>query len=205
MNSKPAERWAVAKPYPRRCVECGTLAVEQAVIPYDARMKHDGKLHQFHIPQLPVDRCSECGEVFFTNATTESKSHALRQQLGLLQPDEIRAFLNQHGLTQRKFAEHLRVAEESVSRWLNGLSIQSRSLDAFMRVYFSIPQVREMLSQEGGSDCPEGGPKNSNAAPTPANLPNVADSPPVHPIFRRRFTYSQLMRCQRFQLTPSLN
>jgi putative zinc finger/helix-turn-helix YgiT family protein len=136
------------KPYPRRCAECGKVSVTQATIPHQASIKHDGRLYEFPIVELPVDRCEACGEVFFTNQTADAKSSALRAHLGLLQPEEIRALLQRYGLTQRKFAEHLRMAEESVSRWLNGLSIQSRSLDTLMRLYFAKPDVREALSRE---------------------------------------------------------
>jgi len=147
MNDQPTKSQVLAKPYPRRCAECGKVSVQPATIAYDAKIKHDGKQHAFHINALPVDRCCGCDEVFFTNATSDAQTHALRQHLGLLQPEEIREQLNQLGLTQRRFAEHLRVAQESVSRWLNGLSIQSRALDTFMRVYFAKSDVREMVSR----------------------------------------------------------
>ena len=121
-----------------RCAECGNLAVQPAVISYDANIKHDGKLHAFRIDELPVEQCSACTEVFFTNATADPKSRALRKHLGLLQPEEVRELLSEHGLTQRKLAEHLEIAEESISRWINGLSIQSQTLDALMRIYFEV-------------------------------------------------------------------
>ena len=70
-----------AIPSPRRCVECGNVAVEAAVIPYDAKIKHDGKLHAFGIDELPVLQSAVCGEVYFTNATSDAKSQALRQHL----------------------------------------------------------------------------------------------------------------------------
>ncbi len=136
----------MAKRYPRRCSECGKVTVQAAQIAHNARIKHDGKLHELHIANLPVDRCLTCGEVFFTNASSDMKSHALRAHLGLLQSEEIRQLLNDRRLTQREFARHLRVAEESVSRWLNGLSIQSRALDTLMRLYFGMPEVRNALS-----------------------------------------------------------
>ena len=68
-------------PSPRRCVECGNVAVEAAVIPYDAKIKHDGELRAFPIDELPVLRCAVCGEVFFTNASSDAKSQALRHHL----------------------------------------------------------------------------------------------------------------------------
>lgn len=150
----PGKTPRASKPYPRRCAECGEAAVQRTTIAYDAKVKHDGKLHEFHIDALPVDQCTRCGEVYFTNDTADAQSAALRQHLGLLQPEEIRERLKELGLTQRRLAEQLRVAEETVSRWLNGLSIQSRALDTFLRVYFRFPEVRDFLSRGELTDCP---------------------------------------------------
>ncbi len=146
--NKQAISKPTGKPYPRRCSECGQVAVHLAKVQYAARIKHDGKLHEFNISELPIDRCAACGEEFFTNVSSDAKSDALREHLGLLQPARIRELLAEHKLTQRKFAAHLRVAEESVSRWLNGLSIQSRALDTLMRIYFVNGEVRKLLASD---------------------------------------------------------
>ena len=50
-----------------------------------------------------------------------------------------------HGSTQREFADHLRIAPETVSRWMTGLAIQNRALDSLTRIYFSFPVVRRVL------------------------------------------------------------
>jgi hypothetical protein len=57
------------------------VAVEAAVIADDAKIKHDGKLHAFPIDALPVLRCAVSGELYFTNATSNEKSQALRHGL----------------------------------------------------------------------------------------------------------------------------
>ena len=78
----PSEHHAVpATRSPRRCVECGNVAVEAAVTPYDAKITHHDKLHAFSIDALPILRCAVCGEVYFTNASSGAKSQALRQHL----------------------------------------------------------------------------------------------------------------------------
>ena len=206
MNSQTVNSEVSSKPYPRRCAECGKVAVQAVLVPYEAKIKHDGKLHAFRIDDLPVDRCSACGEEFFTNATSDAKSRALRRHLGLLQPDEIRGLLSEQGLTQRKLAEHLRIAEESVSRWINGLSIQSRALDAFMRIYFASAEVREMLAQEGGISC-----TTNDCGRSLRQLPGGIDregalsSKVAHPVFGRRFSDTVILRSRQFQLTPTSN
>ena len=127
-----------------------------AVISYDAEVKHDGRLHRFPVPRSPfpvprltIDKCQRCGEEFFTNLADEQIAAALREFLGLLQPHDIRRRLDKLGLTQRSFAARLGVAPETVSRWLNGLCIQTRALDNLMRVFFGLASVRDVLTPDG--------------------------------------------------------
>ncbi len=62
MNEVDHETGSQPKPYPRRCGECGQVAVVAETMAYEAEIKYDGKLQRIRIPQLPVDRCGECGE-----------------------------------------------------------------------------------------------------------------------------------------------
>jgi len=148
MNKKTGSSRPAAKPYPRRCADCGKLAVTAATIPYNAEFKHDGKLHKFHIPKLNVDLCQSCGEEFFTNTTDDQISANLRSVIGLLQPEDIRQQLSVLGISQREFAKQLRIAPETVSRWMTGSAIQNRALDTLMRVYFAFSEVREALPMQ---------------------------------------------------------
>lgn len=145
LGSSNAEK----KPYPRICTHCGETAVMPADISYVAEVKHDGRRHRFPISRLTIDKCQRCGEEFFTNRTDEQIAAGLREFLGLLQPQDIRRRLDELELTQRSFASRLGVAPETVSRWLNGLSIQTRALDNLMRVFFGFSSVREVLSPGG--------------------------------------------------------
>ena len=191
------------KPYPRRCAECGKQAVKAAKVDEAVKIKHDGKVHEFKAKGLPVDKCTNCSEVFFTNVSSDAKSKALREHLGLLQPEVIREQLKKYGLSQRKFATHLRVAEETVSRWLNGLSIQSRSLDVLMRLYFSSRETRSKLSHEGSVDIGDQSDTADSAATTVVGI-SVATTE-VHPLFGKRFSSETFERRRRFQLVPSKN
>ena len=139
----------LAKPYPRTCAECGEVTVQATEIAYDAQVKHDGRTHRFQIPRLVIDKCQRCGEELFTNRTNDQITTALREFLGLLQPDHIRQRLAELGLSQRLFAQRLGVAPESVSRWLNGLAIQTRALDNLMRLFLGLREVREVLATDG--------------------------------------------------------
>ena len=132
---------------PRRCAECSADAVHGAEISYTAKVKHDGKLHSFFIAALPIEKCAECGEEYFTAATDKEISASLRDHLNLLQPDEIRSSIRALRMTQAAFATRLGVAQESVSRWVNGSTIQNRAMDNLMRLFFTFEEVRSMLGQ----------------------------------------------------------
>ena len=143
------------KPYPRHCAACGKDTVAFRQIPYDARVRHDGKLHTFHITTLEVDASELCGEQYFTVNTDEQISLALRTFLGLLSPEDIRGGLARCSVNQRTFAEHLGIAAETVCRWLSGAAIQTRLMDNMMRLYFSLASVREALANPQ-TMCAEG-------------------------------------------------
>lgn len=155
MSKSSLDNGDAGKPYPRRCAACGEVGVRQTQIEYDAEVRHDGKLHAFRIPLLEIDQCGDCGEQYFTSVTDDLISLGLRQHLGLLCPNEIRSGLKKCSVNQRTFADHLGIAAETVSRWLNGSTIQTRSLDRMMRLYFAIPSVRHALAHsEIVSDSP---------------------------------------------------
>src|SRR5262249_5932204 len=50
-------------------------------------------------------------------------------------------------------AERLGVAPETISRWVNGALIQSRAMDNLLRLFFALPEVRDVL--RGASQDPQ--------------------------------------------------
>jgi len=71
---------------------------------------------------------------------------ALRRQVGLLTPQQIRRNRESLGLKQREIAAILGVGESTVSRWETGAQTQQRSLDKLMRLCFAFPDVRLALA-----------------------------------------------------------
>jgi hypothetical protein len=69
---------------------------------------------------------------------------ATREQLKLLPAAVISKNIQQLGVSQREFAEWFGCANETVSRWVNGL-LQSRTNDRFMRAFFACREFREVL------------------------------------------------------------
>jgi putative zinc finger/helix-turn-helix YgiT family protein len=134
------------RPFPWRCGRCGEEQVELTRVDYDAEVRHDGRLHSFQVPDLEIPVCRACGERVFTEHADEQINDSLRSHLRLLMPAEIRAALRRVGLKQKVAAEHLGVAEATLSRWLTGTQIQSRAMDNLLRVFFEFPEVRTILS-----------------------------------------------------------
>lgn len=148
-------RESKAKPFPWRCPKCMRREVRPAMIEYTSRVKHDGKVHDVTVAELTAPKCTACGEVVFSNDTEEQISRALRSQLRLLQPSEIREKRERLGLTQAQLAERLCIAQETISRWETGAMIQSRSLDRLLRVFFRFPDAFAALDEAEAAEDSE--------------------------------------------------
>ena len=48
-------------------------------------------------------------------------------------------------LTQKLLADHLGIAESTLSRWETGAQIQQRAFDKLLRLYFDVPEARRHL------------------------------------------------------------
>lgn len=134
------------RPFPWRCGNCDQKEIYRIATPYKSIIKYDGRECQVDIPNLGLPTCSNCGEVVFDNHAGQQIDRALRQLLGLLQPDQIRAGRTQLGLDQNDFAAQLGVTEESVCRWETAAQIQSQLVDRQIRLFFELPSVRKALN-----------------------------------------------------------
>jgi putative zinc finger/helix-turn-helix YgiT family protein len=127
------------KPFPWMCGKCGQTEVRPKAIDYKAEIKHDGKLYEVQVSSLEVPTCAHCQTQWFDAHTDDQINIALRQQIGLMQPEEIRSQRKGLRLTQKDLAEKIGAAESSLSRWENGSSIQSKSTDKSLRMFFKHP------------------------------------------------------------------
>lgn len=137
---------------PIYCPRCGADALKLVTIPYAIEVKHDGRVHDVHIPQLRLPVCQACGEKTFNTEADDQINAALRRDLKLLSPDQIRYAVRDLGLSQKQFAAVLGVAEATVSRWCTGTVIQSKAMDNLMRAFFSNPATRETLGRIASGD-----------------------------------------------------
>lgn len=133
------------RPFPWYCPKCRNREVRPALISYRCEMAHDGQLHSVEVPQLTVPRCGHCGELVFNDDAEAQIRRALRKQLRLLTPEEIRTARMGLGLSEKELADRLGVAEVAISRWETESQIQSRAMDNLLRVFFASPEARSAL------------------------------------------------------------
>ena len=127
-----------ARSFPWRCPNCRQKEVYLSSHPHEAEVRHDGRLYKLSIPALRAPTCRACGEVLFDhNADEQVNEWPLKWRLGL--PFHLMTFvakLRRLGLRQRHLAKELGIAEETLSRWLSGVQIQSKAMNNLMRMYF---------------------------------------------------------------------
>jgi DNA-binding transcriptional regulator YiaG len=134
------------KSFPWKCGKCRERAVNPATLPnYSADLDHDGRKYHVVLVDFDVARCEKCGAIVLDDVANGRLNDALRTEAGLLRPSEIRADREALGLTQKMLAGYLRIAEATLSRWETGAQIQQRSMDAFLRTFFEVPEARRFL------------------------------------------------------------
>lgn len=136
------------KPFPWKCGTCGERTIVRTVMPYSLQYGYDGRTYTVAIPDLAVPCCTNCGEMVFDTLANRRIDQALRDQIGLLSPEQIRANREALGLTQEQLAASLGIAAATISRWESGYQIQQRAMDRLLRLYFAHPNVRSSLSDE---------------------------------------------------------
>ena len=127
------------KSYPWTCGNCAQKRVEPVVKDYTVDFKHDGKLHNIVLSQVEIPTCQNCGNVQTGIEIGDKVTKALRENVGLLFPEEIRQQRTALNLSQEQLGECIGAAKESISRWETGALIQSVSTDKLLRMFFKHP------------------------------------------------------------------
>ena len=126
---------------PFKCPYCDTGIMRPAKVPYE--MTFRGK--SYTIPDADVMACDKCGEFVFapgqSDALQRRASDLARKDMGLLTGAEIAAFRKQHGLTQSELERVLGAPRKSVARWEIGSVLQSKTVDTFLRLLMTRPDL----------------------------------------------------------------
>lgn len=136
------------KPIPWKCSQCLERAVVPTVLPtYELELEHDGRNYSLVLKDFQVFQCSSCKNIVFDDKANEQLTEALRAEIGLLQPSEIRRGREALKLTQNQLAQYLSISDSTLARWENGAQIQQRSMDRFIRVFFELEELRRFLAE----------------------------------------------------------
>jgi len=95
--------------------------------------------------------CDACSEQHYTYqqsmASSRARAGALRKHAGLLTPEDIRTFREQHGLSQAQLEGILRTGAKTVVRWEKGTVCQSRAADQLLRLLMANPWNLRLLGE----------------------------------------------------------
>jgi putative zinc finger/helix-turn-helix YgiT family protein len=138
------------RPFPWTCGTCGQKAARPVTVDYTSEMGHDGKAYTISIPGLEVLECENCHARMLSDGSYERLDEALRRQVGLLTPEEIKHQRKSLGLSQQELADYLQVAPETVSRWETGAQIQQRAMNRHLLGLFKVPDLRAFYGQLAG-------------------------------------------------------
>ena len=135
--------------------ECGICGGE-AVLVSEEREVYIGKRSAMVEDQF--FHCGTCGEELYEpgqmDAVMLKASTAIREDLGLLMPEEIRALRESLELTQADFERLLGVGEKTVVRWERGTVFQNRATDVLLRALRGVKGVAAFLGDRTGIPVP---------------------------------------------------
>lgn len=98
--------------------------------------------------------CARCDEgVYLGNMADETSRRAtavIREEDGLLAPDEIVALRARYGLSQADLERLIGAGEKTVVRWERGTVAQNQTADTLLRVLGNHPEVVKQLAKERG-------------------------------------------------------
>jgi DNA-binding transcriptional regulator YiaG len=160
------------KPFPWRCTKCREQAVYEATVDYTMPMHHEWREYTIKIDGLKTPKCAKCGQVTLDTEALGVLYAELRRQANILTPEQIHDYRVQNHMTQQELAAAAGVQGASVAGWESGSEIQQRSTDYLLRLFFGLPQVREILTTHQIGTLPR-----SAAALQPLSAPVPSFSP----------------------------
>ena len=137
-----------------KCPICGNGFLEDVKSDYETFVKDSGREIRIIVNNLGRKRCSNCKEDFLDDEALDRIQKEKYRKLDLLTPEELKIIRAKLGYTQEEMAELLSVGKKSYFRWENGLSIQNKSIDRYIRLVSensarNIPLLKELQKQYG--------------------------------------------------------
>lgn len=134
-----------------RKIECA-LCGGSAVLTTESREVRIGKRSAVVADEFY--RCESCGEELYEpgqmDTVMRAASRAIREEMGLLMPEEIRGIRESLSLSQADFERLLGVGEKTVVRWEKGTVFQNKATDQLLRLLQEVEGAAEFLARESG-------------------------------------------------------
>ena len=108
--------------------------------------------------RLPVRRCDCCDFGYLDEEGERLKHEAVCRHLGVLTPQEIRDIRARLGLSRAGLAELTGIGEASLSRWENGIKIQTLAYDRCLRLlcYTGIATLLKQIARTPSAPLSQG-------------------------------------------------
>jgi len=113
-------------------------------------------------------RCTQCREEVYRagmmDVVMRRATAKIREEDGLLTPDEVRAIRRKYGLTQPEFERLLGVGANTVVRWERGTVPQGSAADSLLRLLDEFPENARFLAGLHGVELPQDGARTRTRA-----------------------------------------
>jgi putative zinc finger/helix-turn-helix YgiT family protein len=97
--------------------------------------EEDGVRLPVIIKNVPLEKCTNCGETFRGPEAARLHHEAVCRTFGFLSPREITDLREKSlRLTQEEFAQLTGIGLATISRWERGRLIQNRAMDRYLRL-----------------------------------------------------------------------
>ncbi len=103
---------------------------------------------------IPVEVCQKCDFASLGYKAEELMHEAVCAHHGVLTPREIRAIRKRHRLSRAAFAELTGLGEATLHRWENGILIQNRANDNFLRLLARGDNMLTLRRSGTGTETP---------------------------------------------------
>jgi putative zinc finger/helix-turn-helix YgiT family protein len=142
-----SKRKITRKPYPWCCGNCRQSAVYEGVTDYERDLTLDNRTYHIKLVGLKTPRCRNCGKVLLDSDANSRITRELLRKAKLLTAKQIRKYREGLQITQADLAAAIGVTTEIVGHWESGLLIPSRLHDNMLRLFFGLPEARNLLTK----------------------------------------------------------
>ncbi len=135
------------KPFPWKCSKCQEKAVYDGTMNYSTDLEFDNRVYRIKIPKLKTPRCRKCGAPIIDSEADEHITAEFLRLAKLLTPDKIRKYRERLGISQKDLASAIGIVEKEVARYESGRQFQQRPVDNMLRLFFGLPEARDLLTK----------------------------------------------------------